>query len=384
MKKEDLIHAVSYISLSEERQEELMHRLREQARHGNRKVGNGRGLGIAERRIAAVILGLAMAGGISMSAYALVNSQLKERMEEMAPDTLSELDAQVQSAEVEEDSFNRPYSDAEQKRMEMLYTEYMGGHFPQGELAQVDSEEAAAIFEQEDKICFLPMYSKFYLPLQREMTDEEILEVLDFMTKRDYALAAVTAQDAADSDSMNMEGMERTESAEAVITEEEAIDIAATRAAKLGLNLDGFELNHYFDEGSDEKDRYGGLARYGVNWSNIISHKYYYFYINAADGSILDENYNGSSKYQETAIQRNIQNGGISTEKAIALAGVRLEEAGLHSDAYDCNIRFVENYSSDFGGRSYYQVTWIDGENRKFYVFYLDSMEGTILEEHIN
>lgn len=373
MKKEDLIGAVSYIALEDERQDKMISALKAQIHQSNLKFKGRKRYRNAETKVAAVVLGLVVIAGMSLSAYALTTSRLKERMEEMTPNTISELEEQVQSAEVQADSFNRPYSDTEQERMETLYVEYMSGRFPQGELTQVSSEDEAAAYEEESKICFFPTLSRFYLPLQREMTDEEILEVLDYMTKRDYALIAAAAQ----------EETQQVEKPAIGITEDQAIEIAAAQAAELGFNLDGFTLNHYFDKGSERKDRYGGVARYGVNWSNIVSHTYYYFYINAADGSVLDEVYDGySRKYKEAAIQRNIQNGGITLEEAIEFARLRMEESGLDPDAYYCSTWFTENYSEEFDGKSYYKVSWIDDENRKFYVFFLDGKDGTILEEH--
>ena len=392
MKKEDLIGAVSYIALEDERQDKIISALKAQMHQSNLEFKGRKNYRNAGTKAAVAALGLVLIGGMSLSAYALATSQLKERMEEMTPNTISELEEQVQSAEVQADSFNRPYSDTEQERMETLYVEYMGGRFPQGELTQVSSEDEAAAYEEEGKICFFPTLSRFYLPLQREMTDEEILEVLDYSTKRDYALIAAAAQEETQQvetqqvETQQVETQQVERSAAVAITEDQAIEIAAARAAELGLNLDGFTLNHYFDEGSERKDRYGGVARYGVNWSNIVSHTYYYFYINAADGSILDEDYNEYSrynrKYKETAIQRNIDNGGISLEEAIKFARLRMEESGLDPDGYYCSTWFTENYSQEFDGKSYYQVTWTDEENRKFYVFFLDGKDGTILEEH--
>lgn len=384
MKKEDLIGAVSYIALEDERQDKMISALKAQMHQSNLKFKGRKRYRNAGAKAAAAVLGLVVIAGMSLSAYALTTSRFKERMDEqMTPNTISELVEQVQSAEVQADSFNRPYSDTEQERMEKLYTEYMGGRFPQGELTQVSSEEEAAAYEEEGKICFLPTLSRFYLPLQREMTDEEILEVLDYRTKRDYALIAATAHEETQQVEAVQEETQQVEKAAIGITEDQAIEIAAARAAELGFNLDGFTLNHYFDEGSERKDRYGGVARYGVNWSNIVSHTYYYFYINAADGSVLDEVYDGySRKYKETAIQKNIQNGGISLEEAIEFARLRMEESGLDPDAYYCSTWFTENYSEEFDGKSYYQVGWIDEENRKFYDFFLDGKAGTILEEH--
>ena len=133
MRKEDLINAVSYIALEDETQEKMIEALKNQdvKRHGGIKA-------------AGVILALIAAAGVSVPAYALVTSRLQERMENMTPETITSLEQQVQNADGDSDSFNRPYSATEQQRMEQLYTEYLNGYFPQNDLLQADSEEEAA------------------------------------------------------------------------------------------------------------------------------------------------------------------------------------------------------------------------------------------------
>lgn len=58
---------------------------------------------------------------------------------------------------------------------------------------RVDSEEEAAAHE----FCFLTTTGVFYLPANRELTDEEILQQIDFERKRDYALEEQHAEEIA-------------------------------------------------------------------------------------------------------------------------------------------------------------------------------------------
>ncbi|MBR1770577.1 MAG: PepSY domain-containing protein [Lachnospiraceae bacterium] len=452
MRKEDLINAVSSIVMEDEAQANMIEALKNQdtKRHGGMKA-------------AGVILALIAAAGVSVPAYALVTSRLQERMENMTPETITSLEQQVQNADVDSDSFNRPYSATEQQRMEQLYTEYLEGYFPQNDLLLADSEEKASEYVQSGLLCFLPSTSTFYLPLYRELTDEEILELLDFMKKRDYALLAgevmareeeqrnliqenvksggITEEEAIEIAQsrlqelgLNVTGFEMNHyyddgkdmgvryggaayynvnwsnifshtyyyfwiNAEdgtildehiggnednIVITEQEAIEIATKRAAELGLQLDGFEMNHGFEDGTGRRDIYGGIPRYGVNWANFVSHTYYYFMVNAQDGSILDESYEGHRKYPEEKIRQNVENGGISAEEAKEITRARLEEQGIDTTGVGCDIWFTDNHSADFDGKSYYKITWIHDENRKFYGFYVDGRDGTILEGYGN
>ena len=57
------------------------------------------------------------------------------------------------------------------------------GKFPEGEIVRIASEDEIL----PDRVCFLPDTSTFYLP-ETEMTDEDLLEIIDFYCKRDYSI----------------------------------------------------------------------------------------------------------------------------------------------------------------------------------------------------
>lgn len=405
MKQEDLIKAVSYIQLEEKTQERMVGELVERYGEGQDKryqdekyrdksnsVHRGRGLVryvSGYTKAAAVILAVAVAAGISVPAYALVNSYVKARMEVMPQETVNELYDQVQEAPVEADSFNRDYSAGEKQRWEKLYAEYQEGRFPEKELLQAGSEEEAFQWEQQGNICFLPALSRFYLPLDREMTDEELLEVLDFVTKRDYALTKISDLETAmarDTIQTKKERQIQVNINRGGISEEEAIEIAENRVKELGLDVIGFAMNHYYDDGQDMGVRYGKAAYYQVNWSNISSHTYYYFWVNAEDGTILDEHIGDNySETVEKLIAKNVENGGITEEKAIDFAKARLKELGLDVEGYQQKVLFYEERpGDDFNeGGAFYQVSWYSQEALKYYYFMLDAGNGELLDERI-
>jgi hypothetical protein len=90
--------------------------------------------------------------------------------------------------------------------------------------------------EEAEKLgfCFLVSESTFYLP-ERELTDEELLEIIDFYAKRDYAVMEgakeiLAAETVAEEITASKEGQESQTSVpvnEKNITEQEAIDAAA-------------------------------------------------------------------------------------------------------------------------------------------------------------
>ena len=92
------------------------------------------------------------------------------------------------------------------------------------------------------------------------------------------------------------EAAEQKEIAEAVeaggVTEEQAVGIAEQYLQKIyGVDDSGMELSHYYDV--DAADIIVGQPAYCVNWSDIINHRFYYFWISIADGRLLRMDYSG-------------------------------------------------------------------------------------------
>ncbi|MDE5716377.1 MAG: hypothetical protein K2I53_01950, partial [Lachnospiraceae bacterium] len=69
------------------------------------------------------------------------------------------------------------------------------------------------------------------------------------------------------------------------VTEEQAVEIATGYLKQIyGLDGSGMELNHYYN--NPDPDPVGIAGTYCVNWSDVGSYSYYYFYIDAADGTL--------------------------------------------------------------------------------------------------
>lgn len=233
-------------------------------------------------RVAAIIVGCMIAVGIvSVPVRALVNSLVRERMEEIPKEEIETVVETLDSQKVDVDGYTRPYTETEKAREKKLYEQYVNGTFPTGEIPQVDSEEEAKAYE----FCFLTTTSVFYLPADRELTDEEILQKIDFEHKRNYALRERYAKEFA-----AKEQEEQAQIAQAVeaggVTEEQAVEIARDYFKRIyGLDESGLELNHYYD--ADAARIIIGQPAYSVNWSDIINSQYYYFWIGVADGRLL-------------------------------------------------------------------------------------------------
>lgn len=113
----------------------------------------------------------------------------RARMESMNHEKLETYFSGLQDADVAADSYSRPLTDGEKNRLEELRQAYQEeGYFPKRELTMLDSPE-----KYKKGVAFYAARSTFFLP-EEEMTDEELLELIDFREKRDYSLAKITEE----------------------------------------------------------------------------------------------------------------------------------------------------------------------------------------------
>ena len=113
----------------------------------------------------------------------------RARMESMNHEKLETYFPGLQEADVAADSYSRPLTDGEKNRLEELRQAYLEeGYFPKKELVMLDSPE-----KYKKGVAFYAARSIFFLP-EEEMTDEELLELIDFREKRDYSLAKITEE----------------------------------------------------------------------------------------------------------------------------------------------------------------------------------------------
>lgn len=297
MKLQDLKKAVNSIEIDNTMQEEILRNVSERTKSkktGSLKHSTGRKNISRFTRIAATAAGVVLAAGIiGLPVRALVSSLVKERMEEIPVEERQEMVEMLDSQGVEVDSFSREYTSEEKSRMSELYSQYQQGLFPEGELPQADSVEKAESME----LCYLTTNSTYYLP-DRELTDEEILQIIDFETKLNYALRERYEEEYADEIAAK-EQAQKELAAQVVdaggITEEEAVAKAKEWLEKIyGITGEGLELNHYLWDGSEDNARSGESNLYMVNWTDMPNRQYYYFYISAMDGSLTQALYSSS------------------------------------------------------------------------------------------
>lgn len=236
-----------------------------------------------------------VAGVVGFPVRAFVTSVVKERMESIPNEEVQEINNMVQSKPTEADVFSREYSDAEKERNKELWQEYKNGKFPENVIAQVDNVEDAP----EGTLCYIRSTGVFNLPAQ-EMTDEEILEIIDFQHKMSYAVSqGSAAQEAKAEKQANEKQLSEKIQSLGGISEEEAIEIATKQMKdELGERAEGKEILKYEDGSvaviktdiSEQTDyEHKGDVAYLVIFSNPSEndHSTYYCMIDAVDGSIL-------------------------------------------------------------------------------------------------
>lgn len=138
----------------------------------------------ASRVVAIIVLCIISLSLITGVVGAVVN-RYHERMNSLSDTEAEKYNEDVQKyLDNDSDKYSRPLSESEQARMTTLRKEYeTEGKFPANEILQVQYENEAVL----GKLCFCIQNSTFYLP-EHVLSDEEILQIVDFMEKRDYSV----------------------------------------------------------------------------------------------------------------------------------------------------------------------------------------------------
>lgn len=116
----------------------------------------------------------------------------KQRMEAMNQEKMEEYFTQIYTSIMPADNYNRNLTESELARKEILEAAYLEqGVFPEKELTLI--EEAS---DYRKGVAYLPRSGTFFFP-EAEMKDEELLQFIDFVMKRDYSLSKINEQIAA-------------------------------------------------------------------------------------------------------------------------------------------------------------------------------------------
>ncbi len=290
------------VHISSEMQEEIIMNIQKRMENGNQNTRTWNWKRMAATAAALVLV----AGVIGFPVRAFVTSVVKERMESIPKEEVQEINDMVQSKPTEADEFSREYSDDEKERNKALWQAYKDGRFPENVIAQVDNAEDAP----EGTVCYIRSTGIFNLPA-REMSDEEILEIIDFQHTMSYAVEQslngktpeqIAAEDLA-KELAEKAMLEEKVRAAGGISEAEAIEFArkameadiGEKAKELKLLIDRPEAEIYGWEVGlvdiTDEDEYKGDIAYEVQfdkWDEMKPEDFFSYvcYVNAIDGSI--------------------------------------------------------------------------------------------------
>lgn len=127
--------------------------------------------------VAIMILAIGVTVTASMDYY-------HKRMSMLSDQELEELLKVVDSSNAEVFSYSRPLSEEEKKRTVELREKYISeGLYPEKDHKIINSLDEI----RKDEVSFYAPKSFYYIP-DRPLTDEELLEMIDYLFKADYAL----------------------------------------------------------------------------------------------------------------------------------------------------------------------------------------------------
>ena len=161
---------------------------------------------------------------LTTGTYAAVDNY-HEHLQSMSQEEQKQLNHMTQAQREDADHYSRKLSFQEQKRKELLQKEYKKGTLPETKLKEVDSQKEVKANGGKE-VVYCRANSTFYLP-KSELTDEQLLQIIDFNERRDYALAK---QNQADRARAAQRPVDETANK---LTEDQAIEAAKQYVSKI-------------------------------------------------------------------------------------------------------------------------------------------------------
>jgi len=210
---------------------------------------------------------------------------------------------QTDEQRVETGGMMRTYSDEEKERMAGLQQSYQNETAkPEKMIQEVDSAEGVT----EGALCYIVSTGEYYLP-DRELTDEELLEIIDCNFRIALNTNRKTKAEYETEDRAKRAELEAKVQAAGGISEEKAVEIAQ-KAMETDLGEKAKELNLCIDETfgwssdlcvadwSEIKEQDKGKIAYSIGFNNVKEGAVmemedllnYRCVVNAVDGSIIE------------------------------------------------------------------------------------------------
>lgn len=245
--------------------------------------------------VSVIVIACTMGVIIYKPVKALVDSYIQTRIQTLPEEFVAEEIDRIDYGRTQADTYSRDYTETEIERMSELYILYkQEGFFPKQELRRVLTENDVV----GEELYYVYETGTYHLP-DRELTDEEILELIDYGIVENYVIEK-------NNEEMYHEVIGQNDTAKQQeqamvlennhITEYQAIQTALKVFENyFGMKARQFEQTSCFEHAEDS---YFARDCYHVNWCNIITHEYYYFYVDAYSGELFEIWYS-NGKFQE-------------------------------------------------------------------------------------
>lgn len=201
---------------------------------------------------------------------------VQERMSKMSKEDREKYAELVTEATTDMDMeairYSRELSQQEQERYKELFTKYEAeGVFPSGEIKIVDNVENKEtdflLYESQTRIIYLP---------ERNLTDEELLEIIDFYHKEDYSLSQ--SDEVKKLKEEEQKRLENARPGEEAMTKEAVLEKASACLEGM-FNVDSTEMEKSIDY-SEIIEEYAVIFNEGTEQS-------YEVWMDAKDGTLL-------------------------------------------------------------------------------------------------
>lgn len=291
MKERELKEVMGKVHIKSEMEEEILKNVRKMENEQTDKNKRRKATGWQGKAVAAAIA-IAVVGAGGFTVNAVVENLAKQRMESMPKEEVESVVEEADSRLAEADTFSRELTDNERERQRDIAIAYQKGRFPKEELKRVEDESQI----DKDTLCYVPTTGYLYLP-ERELTDEEILQLIDRHNKVNYALQKRYKEECPEevqAEEEERQKLKQQVEADGGISEEAADAKAKEWMNKLfGETGDGMEQNSSLYS-IEELKQFGmespdGKPVYSINYyiSAIEMVESYNFSISSADGTLL-------------------------------------------------------------------------------------------------
>lgn len=273
-----LKETMNQIHIRKEMQEEIIMNVKNQMAKRQKKTA------LLKKTVASAAA-LALILGAAVPIQAGIRYLLKDRLESIPAKKLKTVNQMLQNQnDVQADRYSRELSKEEKKRMKQMEEAYLGGKFPEHTIPLTDSLEIAP----KDLLCYDTDTGTFCLPKQI-LTDEELLQIIDFNYTTDYALAkGSSAQNAKKEQEAEENRIKAVIQDEGGISNQDALKVAAVYLkSEFGLSAEGLEPDLFLDENPEHR------MVYHVSYETQDDTAFYSYGIDISvkDGSLLDTSY---------------------------------------------------------------------------------------------